>query len=676
MPKKGKLLLIIGLIILLVLELGFAFGYFGFYRPYRDAKNTMPKDGTMMLVQDTSGSLTLSWPEGFRQDRYLVQFLQNDTVIQEVWTQSEQLVLPELPKSELLTIRVLSARGYRTPFAKEEQIRMGTESLSAEITMQAPAVSDLAATADPQAGTVNFTYTLTPQSRSNVYYLDNSGEWTLLDTLDQAQMTLSLGDGSQFSIPHTGEELTFAFDAYRVYPGLIYYGAAFEQISVVREDLLTRDLNLECTDLGDQVFLLTWAETKGDYYQVQRYRQDTASWETLQRVEVNQERSYTTDMLSGFSAYHYRVVAVGGQVMEDSEFAAVSDVKSVVTGASAKYCTIWPIKDLAVYSDTDKIQSIGTAPGATTFCVLGVKDGMFRIRLGDGYGYIDSNYCLINLPELLGDLCLYDITNSTESLYMAHEFEIPSVTGTVIVGYENVQLYTGEQLVPLLYPTALRLEEAAYAAMEQGYKLKIYDAYRPQEATIALYNQALDLAKQPIPDETYTGKVLDDLPVLTPSEPGSDIPKLTYGELMTDFGRYTMNYFLAAGKSRHNKGIALDLTLTDMVTGEDLSMQTSMHDLSWYSELKRNNDNAKTLAAIMESVGFSGLVSEWWHFNDMEAQNSLTPPYLRSGVCAECWMADDYGWRYRRADGSYVIDCTEQINGVACTFDEYGYLLP
>lgn len=681
MPKKAKYL-IISLIVILVLELGFAFGYFKFYKPHRDAYSTMPAGGTMMLVQDDSGKITLSWPNGYHQDRYLVQFLQDGAVIREVWTQEERLVLPQLPQSELLTIRILTARGYRIPFAREEQIRIGTGNLSAEVLLQPPAITNLTATADPQAGTVTFAYTLTPHSYCKMYYLDDSGKHTLLDTMDQSRVTLTLGEGGRFSIPHTGEELTFAFEACYIGPDLIYYGEAPQYISVVREDLLTRDLNLECTDLGDQTFRFTWTETKGDHYEVQRYRADTNSWETVHRVEVDQERSYTTETLPRYSEHQYRVVAVGGQVIDGSEFAAISKVKTVTTGASVKYSTIWPIKDLEVYRDAARSESIGTAPGAQAFCVLGVEDEMFRIRFGDSFGYIDSNYCLINLPEMLGDLCLYNITNSTQSLYMAHEFEIPTVTGQVIVGYENVQLYTGEQLVPLLYPVAKRLEKAAFAAIKQGYKLKIYDAYRPQEATIALYAQAIGLVDQPIPDETYTGKVLDDLPILTPpvqdenqTEP-PEVPVLTYGQLMTDFGRYTMNYFLAAGKSRHNRGIALDLTLVDLSTGEDLQMQTSMHDLSWYSELARNNDHAKLLATIMESAGFSGLPSEWWHFNDLEAQNNYLPPHQKKGVSAECWMADDHGWRYRRADGSYFANCAEQIDGVFCTFDENGYLVP
>jgi D-alanyl-D-alanine dipeptidase len=217
---------------------------------------------------------------------------------------------------------------------------------------------------------------------------------------------------------------------------------------------------------------------------------------------------------------------------------------------------------------------------------------------------------------------------------------------------------------------AKRLEKAAFAAIAQGYQLKIYDAYRPREATIALYDQAIGLKDQPIPLETYTGKVLEDLPVLEEGQ------ILTYGNLMTDFNRYAMNYFLAAGKSRHNRGIALDLTLANLDTGRDLPMQTSMHDLSWYSENARDNGNARKLSAIMESVGFTGLRSEWWHFNDLEVQDTFQPEYMMKGVTPECWMKDDRGWRYRKSNGDYYTDCVKKINDTEYTFDENGYVIP
>ena len=77
----------------------------------------------------------------------------------------------------------------------------------------------------------------------------------------------------------------------------------------------------------------------------------------------------------------------------------------------------------------------------------------------------------------------------------------------------------------------------------------------------------------------------------------------------------------------------------------------------------------------MEGVGFQGLKSEWWHFHDIEVQNNLQPEYQMEGVTPECWMADDRGWRYRRNNGEYYVNCTKTVDGAACTFDEQGYLV-
>ena len=118
-----------------------------------------------------------------------------------------------------------------------------------------------------------------------------------------------------------------------------------------------------------------------------------------------------------------------------------------------------------------------------------------------------------------------------------------------------------------------------------------------------------------------------------------------------------------------------DLTLVEIATGQELQMQTSVHDLSWYAQDSRNNANAKKLVTIMKAAGFETASSEWWHFYDAQLQNSLKPEYQTSGVTPDCWMADDQGWRYRRDDGEYYTGCTQVIDGVTYTFDAQGYLV-
>lgn len=668
MSKKAKWIIII-LAALLVLELGAVFGVLGYWRPWKRAANTMPDTGLMVLTRQSGGELTLTWPKGIEQDRYLVQILRGEEVLTQQWAKEESCSLPALYEGESLNILISSARGYRFPFGKEERIRMGEAGLKATVDFSTPEIENLTCTPDPETQTVKLRFDLDENSVCRMYLVENGGELKELKTLEQGETTLTMGENGDFPVPHGDENLTFAFDAYRFSPGLVYYGTVTEQVSVVREDLLNRDLGLQCTDLGNNVYSFTWKETKGEYYEVQQREPETGRWETLTRVELHEERSYTTDHLSRYSDFCFRVVATGGQTMPGSTFAAISEEINITTGNTAVFTTVWPIQELEFYQDVAKTKVLGKAKAAKALCVLDEKEGMFLVRIGEQEGYIDSNYCLINLPEYLEDLCLYDITNSYASLFMAHEYEIPTVTNKVVLGYERVQMRRGQFLVPLLYPVAKRLEKAAQSAIDQGYQLKIYDAYRPQKATKALYAQAIGLKDQPLPLTTYTGKVLTDLPQLEEGQ------VLTYGNLMTDFDRYTMNYFLANGKSRHNRGIAIDLTLTDLSTGRNVQMQTSMHDLSWYSENARDNKNAKKLASIMEGAGFEGLKSEWWHFHDLEVQNSLKPEHQHEGVTPECWMADDQGWRYRRDDGEYYVNCTKTIDGVSCIFDDQGYLV-
>ena len=87
--------------------------------------------------------------------------------------------------------------------------------------------------------------------------------------------------------------------------------------------------------------------------------------------------------------------------------------------------------------------------------------------------------------------------------------------------------------------------------------------------------------------------------------------------------------------SRHNLGVAVDLTLEDANTRQEIPMQSQMHDLSWYSVTARNNDSANMLASIMKSAGFGTLSSEWWHFQDDEARNAYAIPAVSRGLSLE-----------------------------------------
>ncbi len=82
------------------------------------------------------------------------------------------------------------------------------------------------------------------------------------------------------------------------------------------------------------------------------------------------------------------------------------------------------------------------------------------------------------------------------------------------------------------------------------------------------------------------------------------------------------NYVADPAKgSRHNRGCAVDVTLVDLKTGEELTMPSAFDDFS--EKAHRNYDkmapearkNCKLLQDVMEKYGFRGVPTEWWHFD-------------------------------------------------------------
>ena len=742
MIKWLKRIFVLTLILFLMLALGFGCRFLYWFAnscvtAYQTSFPTMSAEGEFEIhyaqYQDQP-VIHFTWTEGLagNSDGYLLQILEpaetsNTGEERLLWStrlHDEAFTLPFVPWDKELIIRIRTYNDYAFPFQQRLRTHISSGYLQMQGSFPMPRIENLTWEADPNADTVHVTFDMDEFTTARLYYENADGTLLPVGELDDGELTLFFGDEGDYPVPSFEESVSFVLDAYRKQGGYTYYGLITDRFSIIREDLLGTELILNCVDEGTNDFTLTWNETKGDRYEVQQYDPEEDTWITIHTVDREGDRTYYTGHLPRYSQFRYRVVALGGQTLPNSEFSAVPAEVEVETGASVVYSTIWPIQDLDIYSDLTMTEIIGTAEGGDAFCVLDLENDLFHIRTDEGeYGYIDARYCMINLPEMIGDLCWYNITNSYASLYMAHEFEFPKVTNTVVKGYQEVMLDEGEYLVPLLYPVALRLEKAAFDARAEGYVLKIYDSFRPREATVDLYDQINILQDTPIPDYTYvypknpvtgekapkpqrdpiTGQELPlgitwhefleiELPEPPPTEPVDpnaptepvdpnaptepvDDGRPKYGELMTDNGRYPLNYFIARGTSRHNQGIAMDLTLTDLETGEDLKMQTSMHDLSAYSELSENNRAAKTLARIMEGQGFTGLVSEWWHFQDNDVWYDLEPEHLYYGVSPECWMADDHGWRFRRYNGYFWADCTRVIDGVEYTFDEDGYVI-
>ena len=559
--------------------------------------------------------------------------------------------------------------------------------------------------------------------------------------------------------------------------GYLLCGPASNGVRVERQDLLGDDLNLVSRETEPLAYTLEWDETRGEYYELQEWSPE--GWTLLETLDPAESFTYELGRLGSGSHHRFQVVAKdrNGTVRssEEAEFFASID---------PLYATIWPIIDQPFYEKADSAAaSLGKIPGGTALCVLEESGDWFQVRYQDQYGWVDSRFCMINLPEYVGDHCSYDITNSYRSVFKVHENPIALITDQVVKGFEHIQEEDGQFVVPYLYPCAKKLLSAAQAAEADGYRLIIYEAFRPNEATRFLYDTTAEqlewaaLVYDEVENEDGTFNALDPVtgwvvdladgllidpetdekisredlalrqaeeaeeameedgvpsgeglmlgavvpeteepPQETPPDPsqpffalpedgeggsldpaeapqpvpqpeseapegeppeseGDEEPEYeTYFWIMTNNGQFSLGSFLARVASAHNRGIALDLTLEKIDSGEELAMQSAIHDLSWYSAAYLNNDNAKLLEKYMTATGMRGLSSEWWHFQDDETREAIgLTSYLFKGVDLSGWTRDSRGWRYRNADGSVYKNTTFTVDGKRYTADQDGY---
>lgn len=168
------------------------------------------------------------------------------------------------------------------------------------------------------------------------------------------------------------------------------------------------------------------------------------------------------------------------------------------------------------------------------------------------------------------------------------------------IRYYTTFNFVGERVDGYEEPVALMTREAAFAlkavsdeAVSRGYRLKIFDAYRPQRAVDHFVRWADD--PQALSTKAYF-----------------------YPEI--DKKRLFEEGFVAL-KSGHSRGSTVDLTLLDMATQKDLDVGGTFDyfgSLSWAENTEgitaQQAANRKMLRDLMVSHGFHPLAEEWWHF--------------------------------------------------------------
>ena len=162
------------------------------------------------------------------------------------------------------------------------------------------------------------------------------------------------------------------------------------------------------------------------------------------------------------------------------------------------------------------------------------------------------------------------------------------------MAYADTANFMHEKIYPcarcFLRPeVAQALEMANEIAQDKGFKLVIYDCYRPYGYQRKMY----DLVNNPV----YVAK------------PGKG--------------------------SNHNRGAAVDLSLTD-TNGQLLDMGNAFDDFSERSNYANDSisrqakKNRKLLRTIMVRAGFTPYESEWWHFDYRQKR------YATAGFKWEC----------------------------------------
>jgi len=155
------------------------------------------------------------------------------------------------------------------------------------------------------------------------------------------------------------------------------------------------------------------------------------------------------------------------------------------------------------------------------------------------------------------------------------------IPGIVLdIRYATINNFTKQKIYTLAKayartPVAEALKRAQAELKPMGLGIKIFDAYRPYKATVKFYEVYHDTTYVASP---YRG-------------------------------------------SRHNRGCAIDMTIINLKTGEELKMPTgydSFQKAAWPStpvkdpEIKKNRD---LIISVMEKQGFKVNSSEWWHYD-------------------------------------------------------------
>ncbi len=304
--------------------------------------------------------------------------------------------------------------------------------------------------------------------------------------------------------------------------------------------------------------------------------------------------------------------------------------------------------DLDLYqSMTEKNDVIMTLEPGQAFRILGQENQWLHISYAGQEGYVRSLYCMINLPDIIPSI-VYKHTNASASILISSGKNIPNITGKKLYDAQkqNERFQGKGYIMPILFPTALKIQDIQKRALADNNTLVIYETFRPYEVQRKISDNLSRLMKRDVEVKNGLTK--------TP---------------------WSIGWFISQGTSNHQRGYALDVSLAKIEEVETLTigtytytypkryteyiMQSAMHELSAESVIfdspvnsrsstawkgvkpaKNMSKGALLLQSYFTKSSFTPLASEWWHFND-----------LATGVAVGS----------QKSDGKYYLSSLESV---------------
>jgi D-alanyl-D-alanine dipeptidase len=175
-------------------------------------------------------------------------------------------------------------------------------------------------------------------------------------------------------------------------------------------------------------------------------------------------------------------------------------------------------------------------------------------------------------PDATAESLLVDVRSVDSTIRVEARYATPdNFTGAPLPGYEAPRALLRREVAAALGRVQQRLRP-------KGLGLKVFDGYRPVRATLAMVDWAERTGRRVLVDSGYIAR-----------------------------------------RSRHNQGVAVDLTLVELETGAEMPMGTPFdtfgpeaHTANAAGEVAGHR---QALVRAMEAEGFTNYEKEWWHFS-------------------------------------------------------------